>query len=122
MKRVVLWGLVLLAVACAACEDTTIKMLGAENEVTTDNTPGALRFQASNLDNVHDEVNIDWENPEGRASVAHRSLVHHLGYPPGRDSGTREGIPNSRPSRENRARRCRLRPRAPLRMPPPRPA
>jgi hypothetical protein len=77
MKRRLLGSLVLLAAACAACEDTTIKMLGAENQVTTDNTPGSLRFQASNLDNVHDEVNIDWENPEGRASVSHRSLVHH---------------------------------------------
>ena len=42
-----------------------------------DNTPGELRFQAVDLDNVHDEVDIEWENPEGRASVAHRSFVHH---------------------------------------------
>lgn len=77
MKRTVLGGLVLLAAACSGCADTIIKRLGTENAVTLENTPGALRFQASDMDNVHDEVAIDWENPEGRASVAHRSFVHH---------------------------------------------
>lgn len=77
MKRTVLGGLVLLAAMCTACADTIIKKLGTENEVTIDNTPGELRVQAVDLDNVHDEVDIDWENPEGRASVAHRSFVHH---------------------------------------------
>lgn len=77
MRRTVLGGLVLLTAACAGCADTIIKTLGTENEVTIDNTPGALRLQVSDMDNVHDEVVIDWENPEGRASVAHRSFVHH---------------------------------------------
>jgi hypothetical protein len=77
MKRTVLGGLVLLAAACTGCADTIIKTLGTENAVTIDDTPGALRFEATDLDNVHDEVEIPWENPEGRASVAHRSFVHH---------------------------------------------
>lgn len=77
MRRTVLGGLVLLAAAGAACADTIIKRLGSENAVAIENTPGEFRFQASDLDNVHDEVVIYWENPEGRASVAHRSFVHH---------------------------------------------
>ncbi|MFL5347258.1 MAG: hypothetical protein ACJ8AT_20940 [Hyalangium sp.] len=77
MKRTVLGGLVLLAAASAACQDIIFKTLGTENAVSVENTPGTLRFQASNLDNVHDEVDIDWENPEGRAAIAHRSFVPH---------------------------------------------
>ena len=77
MNRMVLGGLVLLTAACAGCADTIIKTLGTENEVAIDNTPGALRLQVSDMDNVHDELVVDWENPEGRASIAHRSFVHH---------------------------------------------
>ena len=69
--------LLLLCATCAACADTIIKTLGPENGELTDNAPGALRYQAFELDNVHDEVVLTWVNPAGRASVAHRSFVHH---------------------------------------------
>lgn len=78
MKRGALRGLLLLLLAaCAACADTIIKELGTENGAIVDNAPGQLRYQAFELDNVHDEVVLTWVNPAGRASVAHRSFVHH---------------------------------------------
>ncbi|WP_164016845.1 hypothetical protein [Pyxidicoccus trucidator] len=67
----------LLLAACVGCADSTIKTLGEENGALTDNEPGAFRFQAFELDNVHDEVVVRWVNPEGRASVSHRSFMHH---------------------------------------------
>ncbi len=69
--------LLLLLTVGAACADTIIKTLGAENELAIESTPGTLRLQAIELDNVHDEVVVPWVNPEGRAAVAHRSFVHH---------------------------------------------
>jgi hypothetical protein len=77
VKRTANRALLLLLAACAACADSTIKTLGSENAAVTDNAQGALRYQAFDLDNVHDEVTIAWSNPQGRASIAHRSLVHH---------------------------------------------
>ena len=77
MKRPVLGILVLLLAVGAACADTIIKTLGTENAVSIESVPGTLRFQAIELDNVHDEVIVPWVNPEGRAAVAHRSFVHH---------------------------------------------
>ena len=77
MKRSVLGLLVLLLAVGAACADTIIKTLGAENELAVESVPGTMRIQAIELDNVHDEVVVPWVNPEGRAAVAHRSFVHH---------------------------------------------
>ena len=78
MKRTLRRLLVpLLLAACAGCADTIIKALGEENGVIVDNAPGAFRFQAFELDNVHDEVTFTWFNPQGRAAIAHRSFVHH---------------------------------------------
>lgn len=77
MKRLSLGALVLLLALGAACADTIIKTLGAENEVSIESVPGTMRVQAVELDNVHDEIVVPWVNPEGRAAVAHRSFVHH---------------------------------------------
>jgi hypothetical protein len=61
----------------SACADTIVKILGPENNVQITNTTDAFRFQAWDLDNVHDEVTETWSNTGPRAQILHRNFVHH---------------------------------------------
>ena len=63
--------------AMTACQDTLVRALGPENGVEEFVGPDSLRFQAVNLDNVHDERIWSWPNSGTAAVVMHRSFVHH---------------------------------------------
>lgn len=63
--------------ATSACQDTIIKYLGPENNPQIFNQADSMRFEATDLDNVHDEVRVTWTNTGTAAVVLHRSFVHH---------------------------------------------
>ena len=69
--------LLLMATALAGCADSIIKPLGPENNEQVDNQPGTFRFQAVELDNVHDTRQFTWTNTGPQAAVAHRNFIHH---------------------------------------------
>ncbi len=75
------WGsAIVLGVAAlmtAGCQDTIVKYLGPENSAQIFNQLDSMRFEATELDNVHDEVRITWTNTGTGAVVLHRSFVHH---------------------------------------------
>jgi len=75
MSRVLLPLLAMLTLA--ACEDTVIKALGTENKEQVKLVPDTLRFEAEDLDNVHDSR--VWSLPMStvKAKVRHRTFVHH---------------------------------------------
>ena len=75
LQKVIAAGFVLGAVS--ACQDTIIKFLGAENNSQIFVAVDSMRFQATALDNVHDEVRVTWTNTGTAAIVHHRSFVHH---------------------------------------------
>lgn len=41
------------------------------------NVPDAFRYQATELDNVHDERTFVWRNNGTTATVEHNNFVHH---------------------------------------------
>lgn len=67
----------LLAAGVAGCADSIIKPLGPENSEQVDNRPDFFRFQAVELDNVHDTRQFSWVNSGTSATVLHRNFVHH---------------------------------------------
>jgi hypothetical protein len=68
---------VLVFAALTACQDTLVRALGPENNVQEHVETDSLRFQATGLDNVHDEMVWTWTNTGTAAVVLHRSFVHH---------------------------------------------
>jgi hypothetical protein len=75
MSRALLPLLAMLTLA--ACEDTVIKALAPENDERVKLVPDTLRFEAEDLDNVHDTR--VWSLPMStvKAKVRHRTFVHH---------------------------------------------
>ena len=67
----------LAAVAALGCQDTIVKVLGPENDVIVTVQPDSFRFEAHDLDNVHDDMSWTWTNNGTKAVVHHRSFVHH---------------------------------------------
>ena len=67
----------LLAAGLAGCADSIIKPLGPENSEQIDNQPDTFRFQAVDLDNVHDTRQFTWTNTGTQAAVLHRNFIHH---------------------------------------------
>ena len=63
--------------ASTACQDTIVKYLGPENDPQIFNQADSMRFEATDLDNVHDVVTVTWTNTGTAATVLHRSFVHH---------------------------------------------
>jgi hypothetical protein len=70
-------ALFLGAAVLAGCADSIIKPLGPENNEQVNNEPGTFRFQAGELDNVHDTRQFTWTNPGPQAAVLHRNFIHH---------------------------------------------
>jgi hypothetical protein len=68
---------VLLAAGLAGCADSIIKPLGPENSEQIDNQPDTFRFQAVDMDNVHDTRQFSWTNTGTQAAVLHRNFIHH---------------------------------------------
>jgi hypothetical protein len=77
MKHVALVCMTALALSVVACQDTIIKELGPENDATVTVLPDSFRFQADNMDNVHDNAQWTWRNTGTKAAVHHHSFVHH---------------------------------------------
>lgn len=77
MKRVALAAVTALGLSIVACQDTIIKEMGAENDVMVTVLPDTFRYQADNMDNVHDEFQATWVNTGTKAVVHHHSFVHH---------------------------------------------
>lgn len=77
MRRAALAAVTALALSGVACQDTIIKLMGAENEVVVTVLPDSFRYQADHMDNVHDEFQTTWVNTGTKAIVYHRSFVHH---------------------------------------------
>jgi len=61
----------------SACLDSLVKPLGPENAEEVSNEPDAFRYQATDLDNVHDERSYVWRNNGTTATVGHNNFVHH---------------------------------------------
>ena len=77
-KQTMSRALLLLTIAAlVACEDTVIKSLGPENDERIKLVTDTLRFEAEDLDNVHDTR--VWSLPMStvKAKVRHRTFVHH---------------------------------------------
>lgn len=60
-----------------ACLDSLVKPLGPENFEEVSNVPDAFRYQATELDNVHDVRTFVWRNNGTTATVEHKNFVHH---------------------------------------------
>ena len=60
-----------------ACQDTIVRPLASENNPQEYVQPDSFRFQAFELNNVHDELSWTWTNTGTAAIVMHRSFVHH---------------------------------------------
>jgi len=73
----VLTALSLCVAATVGCQDTIVKYLGPENAPQIFNQTDSMRFEATDLDNVHDVVLVTWTNTGTEAVVQHRSFVHH---------------------------------------------
>ena len=70
---------VVLLAALAACADSIVRELEPNNDPELVNEPDSLRFTAVDLENVNDKVTFTWTNTGTRASVLHRTFIHH-GY------------------------------------------
>ncbi|MGZ8398273.1 MAG: hypothetical protein ACXWWN_04470 [Gemmatimonadales bacterium] len=73
-----------LLALCAAglvlgCADSIVRLLAAENNPQTVNTPERFQFTATDMRNVNDRLTWTWANPAPKAALAHNSFVHH-GY------------------------------------------
>jgi len=69
-------GVVALALGTGACLDSLVKPLGPENFEEVSNTPDNFRYQAVELDNVHDVREFVWRNNGTAATVQHHNFVH----------------------------------------------
>ncbi len=67
----------LVTVLVLGCEDSIIKMIGPANNETVTTIDGVFRYQSGDLDNVTDQRQFTWVNTSPRATVKHRSFVHH---------------------------------------------
>ena len=70
---------VALLALLTACLDSIVRELEPDNEPELVNEPDSLRFTAVDLRNVNDKVTVTWTNNGTRASVLHRTFIHH-GY------------------------------------------
>ena len=78
MRRAALLAAVtVLALSAAGCMDTIIKQMGAENNPVVTVLPDTFRYQAYDMDNVHDEMQWTWVNTGTQGIVHHHSFVHH---------------------------------------------
>jgi hypothetical protein len=62
-----------------ACLDSIVRELEPDNQQELVNEPDSLRFTAVDLRNVNDKEIFTWTNTGTRASVLHRTFIHH-GY------------------------------------------
>lgn len=69
-------GVVALVLGAGACLDSLVKPLGPENLEEVSNAPDNFRYQAVELDNVHDVREFIWRNNGSRATVEHHNFVH----------------------------------------------
>ncbi len=65
------------ATAAIGCQDTIVKYLGPENREVETVVADSMRFQAWDLDNVHDTRTWSLTITGMQALVLHRSFVHH---------------------------------------------
>jgi hypothetical protein len=72
------WTAVLAAAALLgpACNDP-IRMLGVDNRPALANAVDSFRYQAFDLDNVHDTLRWTWMNTGTQAAVMHASFIPH---------------------------------------------
>lgn len=65
------------ALGGAACLDSIVKPLGPENSEQVSNVADNFRYQADELDNVHDVREFTWRNNGTAATVVHQNFIHH---------------------------------------------
>lgn len=70
-------ALAIIAAAAIGCQDTIVKYLGPENRVLETVVLDSMRFQAWDLDNVHDVRTWNLTITGVQALVHHRNFVHH---------------------------------------------
>jgi hypothetical protein len=64
------------ALLTAGCNDV-VTQIGPENDPTVTNEVGTFRYEAHDLDDVHEEFSFIWQNPGTQAKVLHRGFVPH---------------------------------------------
>lgn len=64
------------ALLTAGCNDI-VTQIGPENDPTVTNEVGTFRYEAHDLDDVHEEFSFIWQNPGIQAKVLHRGFVPH---------------------------------------------
>jgi len=69
--------LLLSFLAVTGCMDTVVKTLGPQNDERVKVVPDTLRFQAEDMDNVHDTRVWSLSMSTVKAKVLHRTFVHH---------------------------------------------
>lgn len=70
-------ALAVITAVTLGCQDTIVKYLGPENRVVETVELDSMRFQAWDLDNVHDARTWSLTITGTQAVVHHRSFVHH---------------------------------------------
>lgn len=70
-------ALAVITAVTLGCQDTIVKYLGPENRVVETVELDSMRFQAWDLDNVHDARTWSLTITGTQAVVYHRSFVHH---------------------------------------------
>ena len=65
-----------VALLTAGCNDV-VTQIGPENDPIVTNEVGTFRYEAHDLDNVHEEFSFTWSNPGTQAKVLHRGFVPH---------------------------------------------
>jgi hypothetical protein len=65
-----------VALLTAGCNDV-VTQIGPENDPIVTNEVGTFRYEAHDLDDVHEEFSFTWENPGTRAKVLHQGFVPH---------------------------------------------
>lgn len=65
-------------VSTVGCQDTIVRFLEEDiNQPTAFVQVDSFRFQAWDLDNIHDQRQWVWPNTGTQAVVQHRNFVHH---------------------------------------------
>lgn len=65
-----------VALLTTACNDV-VTQIGPENDPTVTNEVGTFRYEAHDLDDVHEDFSFTWQNPGSQAKVMHRGFVPH---------------------------------------------
>jgi len=65
-----------VALVTAGCNDV-VTQIGPGNDPTVTIQVGSFRYEAHDLDDVHEEFSFVWPNPGTRAKVLHRGFVPH---------------------------------------------